>query len=201
MGISSRKSEAARALDTLEFRSEADWETWLRRNHARKQGIWLVFSRKGAGGRSMSYDQALDDALAFGWIDSIIKRIDARKYARMFSPRRPWSIWSGRNIARVNRLIKEGRMTEWGLDAFVKRTPEISLSEKLNAEGVRIPQDDFEEALIANRKAWANFNKFTPNYRKKYFVWIAAAKKAETRKRRIAEAVDLISRNVKALLK
>jgi uncharacterized protein YdeI (YjbR/CyaY-like superfamily) len=186
--------------ETLEVTRGSDWRTWLRKHHGRKEGVWLIFRKDESGRQSISYDEALDEALAYGWIDSIVKRIDQQKYARKFTPRRPWSIWSKSNIERVKRLQKEGRMTKSGLHAFAKRTAEISLLEKFNAEGVKIPSD-LREALRRNKKAWSNFNHFAPSYRKRYLIWISAAKPPETRKKRIAESVLLISRNVKALLK
>ena len=176
------------------------WRSWLRRNHLRESGIWLVFHRKGTAEASLTYDEALNEALAYGWIDSTIRRIDETRYARKFTPRRPLSIWSKLNIDRVERLTEEGRMTRWGLAAFEKRTSEISLEEKFKIEGVRIPQD-FEDYLRNNKKAWKNFERFTPSYRRRYLIWISGAKTPETRAKRIAEAVDLVSRNVKALLK
>ena len=141
-----------------------------------------------------------DEALAYGWIDSVIRKIDDKKYARKFTPRKPWSIWSSLNISHLNRLKKEGRMTKRGLEAFAKRTGEISQMEKINALGIKVPSD-LIEALKKNKTAWANFQKFTPGAKKRYLIWISDAKRPETRKKRVDEAVVLISRNVKNLLK
>lgn len=185
-------------LEALEVEDEARWRSWLATNHQSSQGVWLVFRKKGV--KSLSYDEAIDGALAYGWIDSLVRKIDDVRYGRKFTPRKPWSIWSSLNISRVERLRTEGRMTKWGLEAFAKRTSEISALERINAEGVKIPAD-LEEALRANAKAWNNYEKFAPSHRKRYAIWISAAKKPETRKMRIAEAVDLISQNVKDLLK
>jgi uncharacterized protein YdeI (YjbR/CyaY-like superfamily) len=187
-------------LETLETDSARDWRAWLQRNHLNKREVWLVFYKERLKARSVSYDEALDEALAYGWIDSLIRKIDEKKYARKFTPRRPGSIWSRINVDRVNRLVKEGRMTEWGLEAFSKRTGKISMMEKVSAEGVTIPAD-LESALRKDKIAWNNFEKFTIGYRKKYLVWISSAKRAETRKKRIGEAVLMISRNVKNLPK
>jgi uncharacterized protein YdeI (YjbR/CyaY-like superfamily) len=187
-------------LKTLDVEASADWRSWLRKNHATSEEIWLVFHRKTVAKPSISYDDAIDEALAYGWIDSIIKKIDDQNYARKFTPRRPGSIWSRPNIGRVKRLGREGRMTRWGLEAFEKRTGEISLLEKFNTEPIQVPED-LLKALKNNREARANFERFTPSYRKRYLMWISAAKRPETRRRRIDEAVILISRNVKALLK
>lgn len=148
----------------------------------------------------MTYDEALDEALAHGWIDSIIRRIDDWSYVRKFTPRQPWSIWSSSNISRVERLKREGRMTKRGLEAFAKRTGEKSMLEKVNREGISVSKD-LEDALRKNKKAWANFGKFAPSHRKRYLIWIGAAKRPETRKKRIDEAVVLISENLRNLLK
>jgi uncharacterized protein YdeI (YjbR/CyaY-like superfamily) len=169
-------------------------------NHLTKEGIWLIFHRTSSGTPTISYEDAVDEALAFGWIDSIIKRIDGKKYARKFTPRRPGSVWSKSNIARVERLRREGRMTVWGTEAYEKRTGEISLLERFNAQGVSLPKD-FEAALRVNKQAWENFERMAPSHRKRYLIWIAGAKRPETRHRRIAEAVLLVGKNVKDLLK
>lgn len=187
-------------MEKLDIATAADWRSWLDKHHLTKPEIWLVFHRQGSGVRSISYGDALDEALAYGWIDSVIRRIDDEKYARKFTPRKPWSIWSSLNISHVNRLKKGGRMTKWGLEAFAKRTGEISQMEKINAEGVKVPSD-LTEALKENKTAWKNFQEFTPGYKKRYVIWISGAKRPETRKKRIDEAIMLISRNVKNLLK
>jgi uncharacterized protein YdeI (YjbR/CyaY-like superfamily) len=196
----SRGWKSALHLKMLDVRSVNEWRAWLNINHLTCEGVWLVFHRKTEGGPSITYDEAIDEALAYGWIDSIIKKIDNQRYARKFTPRRPRSIWSRSNTERVNRLSREGRMTEMGLEAFEKRTSEISLLEKFKSEPIRVPED-LLEALKKNKEAQANFERFTPSYRKRYVMWISAAKRPETRRKRVDEAVLLISRNVKALLK
>jgi uncharacterized protein YdeI (YjbR/CyaY-like superfamily) len=187
-------------LKALDVESAADWRSWLRNNHLSSEGVWLIFHRKQLAEPSISYDEAIEEALAFGWIDSVIKKIDDRRYARKFTPRRPGSIWSSSNIERVNRLSREGRMTKSGLEAFEKRTGKSSLLQKFKTGPIEIPED-LLEALKKNRVAWANFQHFSPSYRKRYLMWISAAKRPETRGRRIDLTVLLISRNVKALLK
>ena len=159
-----------------------------------------MFHKKDSGEKSISYEDALDEALAFGWIDSFIKKLDERRFVRKFTPRRPWSMWSKLNIVRVEKLAGEGRMTRWGLEAFEKRTREISLLDKINADSIRIPHD-FEDCLRKNKKAWEYFERFSSSYRKRYLIWISRTKTPETRAKRITEAVDLVSRNMKAPLK
>jgi len=187
-------------LVSLNVTKATEWHSWLEENHTKEKGVWLVFHKQGMP--TITYDEALDEALAFGWIDSIIKRIDDKSYVRKFTPRRPSSIWSSSNIARIERLKREGRMKSAGLEAFAKRTDEVSLLERFNgnAKEVKVPPD-LVKALRRNKTAWANFEHFAPSHRKRYLMWITAAKKPETRKKRIAEAVILIAGNLKDLLK
>jgi uncharacterized protein YdeI (YjbR/CyaY-like superfamily) len=187
-------------LKTLDVSTAADWRYWLDKHHLAKTEIWLVFHRKGSNTTSITYGEALDEALAYGWIDSVIRKLDDEKYVRKFTPRRPESIWSRLNISHVNRLKKEGRMTKWGLEAFAKRTGEISLMEKTKAENAKIRRD-LTEALKKNKTAWNNFQEFTLSHKKRYLIWISGAKKPDTRRKRVDEAVLLISRNLKSLLK
>ena len=177
-----------------------EWRDWLSEHHLTKQEAWLVFHRRGSGVQSISYDEALDEALAYGWIDSIIKKLDDRRYARRFTPRRPGSIWSKLNVERVNRLKREGKMTVWGLKAFEMRTGKISLLDQAKEGRISMPPE-FETELKKNSLAWANYQRIAPSHRKRYLIWIAGAKRPETRERRVAEAVGLIAKNVKELLK
>ena len=187
-------------LETLDVDRATDWRSWLKKNHLGKEGVWLVFYKKDSGHPTISYDEAVDEALAFGWIDSIIKKIDEKRFARKFTPRRPGSIWSKYNLTRVKELNGDGKMTRWGLEAYARRTGEVSLLERFNTKTIRVPKD-LDDALRKNDLAWSNFQKFGRSHRKRYLMWISAAKKPETRKRRIAEAVLLIARNEKNLLK
>jgi uncharacterized protein YdeI (YjbR/CyaY-like superfamily) len=172
----------------------------LEGHRLKKDGVWLVFYKKTSRRSTVSYEDALDGALAYGWIDSMIKRIDDLRYARKFTPRRPGSIWSKSNIDRVRALREGGMMTVWGLRAFDRRTGKVSLAVKFDAKEMTVPLD-FEEALRSSGKARDNFANFAPSYRRRYLLWISAAKGPATRQRRITEAVELISRNVKNLLK
>jgi uncharacterized protein YdeI (YjbR/CyaY-like superfamily) len=187
-------------LKTLDAEGAEGWHGWLETHHLDSPGVWLVFYRQGLGAKSISYAEAVDAALAYGWIDSMIKRLDGRRYARKFTPRRPGSIWSNLNIERVQALIHEGKMTRWGLEAFEGRTGKVSLLERFNAGEVAVPIE-FEAALRKNKRAWSNYQRMAPSHRKRYLLWISGAKKPATRERRIAEAVRLVARNVKDLLK
>jgi uncharacterized protein YdeI (YjbR/CyaY-like superfamily) len=187
-------------LKTLRVKNDYEWRSWLQQNHLVEKGVWLVFYKKGAGESGPTYDEAVDGALCFGWIDSVIKKIDDYEYVRKFTPRRPGSIWSKSNIRRVERLTKEDRMTEYGLMPFKERGNEISIAERFKAKEPPFPPE-FLSALRNNARAWRNFQKLAPGYRKRYLMWITSAKATETRTRRIEEAVGLIAKNLKSLLK
>ena len=190
--------EGVEVLEVLDVTDAKGWRAWLRSNHLAKKGVWLVFHKGGMP--SITYDDALDGALAYGWIDSVIKKLDEARYARRFTPRRPGSVWSALNVGRISRLRREGRMTKWGLRAFSERSAETSSLEKFDSGELPFPKD-LERALRRNNRAWANYLQMAPNHRKRYFVWVSDAKRPETRERRIAEAVRLIASNVKDLLK
>ena len=134
--------------------------------------------------QSVDYDESVDWALCYGWIDSLIKKIDDQKYARKFTPRKVGSIWSKSNIDRVERLIKEGKMTEYGLALFVERNNKISFAEKFKVEEPPFPPEFFK-TIKKNKEAWQNFQKFSPSHKRQYQMWITSAKKADTRDRRI----------------
>lgn len=174
-------------------KTRSAWRTWLARNHNRgANGIWLVFYRRGSPQPSLDYEEAVEEALCYGWIDSIIKKADGQKYLRKFTPRKANSEWSALNKRRVASLTREGRMTKHGLAKIeaAKRLgnwktdprPELSLN----------TPDDFQKALRQNSKAMAFFDRLAPSYRKQFLGWIEVAKRPETRERRIHESVTLL---------
>ena len=170
-----------------------EWRKWLKQNHRKVDEVWLVFYKKGAGEQSLDYDSALDEALCYGWIDSIIKKIDDTKYARKFTPRNEVSKWSEINKKRVERLIKDGRMTEAGL-AVVKAAKANGCWDKSDRPPT-IPKVSPELiiALKRNKKAAANFDQLAPSHQKQYIMWIATAKRPET-KRKAHQGSDCSSR-------
>jgi uncharacterized protein YdeI (YjbR/CyaY-like superfamily) len=177
------------------------WRDWLSKNHTTKAGIWLIFYKKVTSRPTIAYEAAVEEALCFGWIDSIIKKIDATKYARKFTPRSDKSKWSQLNKKRADKMTKEGRMTEIGLAKIriAKKTglwdrddrPQISLDIPL----------EFAKALALNKRAKENFEKLAPTYRKHYIGWITVAKRPETKKRRIKESISLLEKGKKLGLK
>lgn len=189
-------------MNTLELNSIPEWRTWLAENHDSVTEIWLVFYKKASGLPTLKYKETLDEALCYGWVDSLIKKIDEQRYVRKFTPRRDDSGWSLVNKTRVEELIAEGRMTEYGLtkvDAGKKSGAWDSPTTK--------PEMDFEipaelaHALEENPEAAQFFESLAKTYRKQYIAWIATAKRPETRARRTAEAIKLLSEGKKLGLK
>ena len=182
--------------------TRGQWRRWLAENHGREgHGVWLVFNKKGAGRPSLEYEESVEEALCFGWIDSVIKRIDDRTYCRKFTPRKDGSGWSNTNKRRVEKIIREGRMTEFGL-AKIKAAKRSGNWER-NPRPVidlGIPQE-LSEAFARNRKAKDFFEKLAPTYRKHFIGWIVTAKRSGTRAKRVKESLALLARGEKLGLK
>lgn len=183
---------------TIYIKTRSSWRSWLEKYHDREKDVWLIFYKKHTGKACISYNDAVEEALCFGWIDSIVKRLDDERFTQKFSPRKESSVWSESNRKRVQKMIEEGRMTDAGraklTDAFYASSAE-PVRKKLP-----VPPD-FKAALVANKKAGENFNNFAPGYQQNYIRWITSAKREETRTKRIAEAVQLIADNTKVLMK
>jgi uncharacterized protein YdeI (YjbR/CyaY-like superfamily) len=109
------------SMKTLEVKGGEEWKRWLKQFHLMEREVWLVFYKKDSGKTTVTYEEAVDAALCFGWIDSAIRKMDDHRYARRFTPRKPNSDWSKSNIERLEKLKKEGKMTEWGLASFRKK--------------------------------------------------------------------------------
>jgi uncharacterized protein YdeI (YjbR/CyaY-like superfamily) len=179
------------------FPDRRKWRAWLAKNHDRHREAWLVFYKPHAGKPSLSYDAAVEEALCYGWIDSIIRRVDDERYVRKFTPRTNSGRWSESNLKRVRKLVEAGLMTDIGLakmDAGVQ--PTLSPTKQFtNAPAF------FKRALTANPKARRNFMRMADSYRRMFVGWVCTAKKAETRQRRMREAIQKLERNEKLGLK
>ncbi len=182
--------------EPLDFRSAAEWRKWLRRNHAKSQGEWVYMYKKLAKS-GLRYPEALDEALCFGWIDGQIHAVDQDKFRQRWTPRRKGSIWSLVNRTKVRRLTAEGRMAEAGLAAVraAKRGGKWQ-SVYTSRTAPELPAD-LRKALKKVPEAWRNFDKFAPTYRNMYIGWVADAKQAETRRRRVAAVVRRACENRK----
>ncbi len=174
------------------------WRMWLKKNHKAKKEIWLIYYKKHTGKPRIPYDDAVEEALCFGWIDSTVKRIDDEKYAQQFTPRSNKSNWSELNIERARKMMREGGMTKAGLAKFDETKKIIQKEKKAKAAKKRLViPPDLKKALLINRKAWENFNDFAPSYKRLYVGWITDAKKQETREKRIRQTVERSVQNKK----
>lgn len=187
-----RPPPPARPLPRRLFKTAAQWRTWLERNHDRHKGIWLVYYKKSSGKSSVTYSEALDEGLCYGWIDSIVKRVDAERYMQKWTPRHPGSIWSAANKTRVARLQAAGRMAPAG-SARVDAARRDGSWDRLNAveEIVRtaaVPED-LKAALAADPAVLEKFERLAPSRKKLWAWWVISAKRPETRARRIAATV------------
>jgi uncharacterized protein YdeI (YjbR/CyaY-like superfamily) len=174
------------------FKTRSAWRAWLARNHDKAKGIWLSYYKKGSGKKSVTYEEALQEALCYGWIDSTVGRLDAEKYKQRYTPRNLKSVWSPSNKARVEKLIADGLMAPPGL-AKVEAAKRSGSWDILNdveriGRGAEIPAD-LLEALAKDGRARQVFEKRPPSEKKLWAYWILSAKKPETRARRIEETV------------
>lgn len=189
------------STDEFYCAGQEEWRGWLVENHNASDGVWLVFYKKHTGKKCISYEDAVDEALCFGWIDSIVKRVDDERYLRKFTPRKSGSVWSEANKRRVERLILEGRMTKVGLSR-VKEAKESGewFKRRVRAKELKVPPS-MEKALKANKKALENFKSLAPSHRRQFVGWVVNAKREKTRKRRLTEAIGILERGEKLGLK
>jgi uncharacterized protein YdeI (YjbR/CyaY-like superfamily) len=173
------------------FRNRAAWRAWLAANHSRKDELWLVYYKKGSGRRSVTYMEALEEALCFGWIDSTVNAVDAERYAQRWTPRKDKSIWSARNKAIVARLEAGGLMTAAGKAKILTAKRNGSWHAIDAVDVVLDPPRDFLDAL-ARAEAGAAFDRLPATPKKLFVGWIIQAKRPETRARRIDIAVRMI---------
>ena len=181
----------------VEPRSRAEWRRWLRSNHRRATGAWLVLHRASSPDATVSYDEAVEEALCFGWIDSRTDRVDEHRRRQLFTPRKRGSGWSRSNKERVARMIADGKMAAAGLEVVEAAKADGSWSLLDAVEALEVPED-LAAVLAKNATARRHFEGFTPGARKQILYWIATAKRAETRQRRIAETVRLAAKGLRA---
>jgi uncharacterized protein YdeI (YjbR/CyaY-like superfamily) len=186
-------------METFYITNRKDWRVWLRKNHKKKNEVWLVYYKKHTGKPRIPYNDAVEEALCYGWIDSIIKRVDDEKYVRKFTPRRPGSRWSKLNIERAKKMIDQKKMTKPGLVLFKKRLARYIPGKPALPAKINIPADLWC-ALAKNKIAMENFKRFAHGYKRTYLMYINAAKKKETRARRIKKVVELAGKNIKAAM-
>jgi uncharacterized protein YdeI (YjbR/CyaY-like superfamily) len=173
------------------------WRHWLELNHTRTSGVWLVSYKKGTGKPRIEYDEAVEEALCFGWVDSKPNKLDAERPLLWFAPRKAGTGWSRPNKLRVERMMQAGLMSEAGLRKVEQAKSDGSWSKLDAVEDLMIP-DDLVQALAGQPQATACFERFPRSAKRGILEWIANARTPQTRARRIAETATLASRNERA---
>lgn len=179
-------------MKTLLVRTLEEWRAWLEKHHGSESEVWLIFHKQHTSVPSIDYKDALDEALCFGWIDSLVKRLDDRRFARKFTARRPDSRWSSVNRKRYGELKAGGRLKPAG----IARSP---TNRGYDPPPARMPLPAKLPAYIAGalRKqpaALRHFEALPPSQRRRYVAWIETAKREETKLRRLKEAIGLLAR-------
>ena len=190
-------------MELLKVQDRDQWRSWLADHHQSVSVIWLVFWKKHTGRTCISYDHSVAEALCFGWVDSLVKRIDDDCYARKFTPRKPGSKWSKINRERAIRMMDEGRMRPAGqalVDA-AKASGAWDNPVSQPATDTVIMPEELADQLAANSAARSFFDSLAPSHKRKVKAWIGSAKRNETRVRRAAEAVRLLANGEKPGMK
>jgi uncharacterized protein YdeI (YjbR/CyaY-like superfamily) len=168
-------------MKTLYVENRDEWRSWLEANSQRASEVWLVYYKKDSGRPRVAYGDAVEEAICFGWVDSKIRKLDEKRFAQLFTPRNPRSKWSPSNVARAERMIREGKMTEAGSQVFDPRNQTPALPTRLPAP--------LETQFKRHETAWKNFQHFPPAYQRMTVGWVASAKKEETQLRRLSQLI------------
>jgi uncharacterized protein YdeI (YjbR/CyaY-like superfamily) len=177
-------------MKPLFFPTPDDFRRWLAENHASAKELIVGFYRKGTGRPSITWPESVDEALCYGWIDGVRRKIDDESYSNRFTPRKSGSNWSLINIRRAQELIREGRMQPAGLKAFEARDPEKSGMYSFEQRTSAKLDPDAQAQFRANGKAWKFFQSQPPGYRKTAIYWVVSAKREETRAKRLKTLID-----------
>jgi uncharacterized protein YdeI (YjbR/CyaY-like superfamily) len=181
------------------FPTAAEFRAWLAQHGSTFSHLIVGFYKVGSGKPSLTWPESVDEALCFGWIDGVRKRIDDVSYLIRFTPRKPQSVWSSVNIARAEALIAEGRMQSVGLKAYERRTERKSSVYSYEQAGV-LGFDPVESRLFQqNKEAWAYFERQPPSYRRTMIYWVVSAKQPATRDRRLAKLIESCASGVRLL--
>jgi len=184
-------------MDTLFFKTRAEWRLWLMENHKSVSEIWIIYLKKHTKRQSVTYNDAVEEALCFGWIDSLVKSIDSESYMQKYTPRKNNSVWSDVNRKRVEKMIREKKMTSAGLEkvevAKKNGNWDLAYSSKIK---YAIPIE-FTKALQDNIVANSFFRKLSPSHQNTYVGYIVTAKRSETRINRIKKVIGLLEKGTK----
>jgi uncharacterized protein YdeI (YjbR/CyaY-like superfamily) len=183
-------------LETFYPKSRNEWREWLQDNHDKKQSIWLIYFKKKSNIPTVSYSDAVDEALCFGWIDSKSKPVDEEKFMQFFSKRKANSVWSKINKEKIDRLTKEGLMTKAGFEIIETAKQNGYWTILDDAEALIIPAD-LEEEFQRRQNAKEYFMSLSRSDKRNILQWLTLAKRQETRQKRITEIAELASQNLK----
>lgn len=164
--------------------SRQSWRSWLRRNHATASGVWVVYSKRSTGRQPLSYDAAVEEALCWGWIDSLTRSIDDRSYRQLYTPRKPRSPWSALNKRRAAAMIKAGKMTEAGM-ARIREAKRLGTWTALSKVDRLIVPSDLAAALRSSARARSGYASWPASTKRGVLWWLHAAKRPETRTKRL----------------
>src|SRR5437870_3308178 len=182
-------------LPRVQPKSRKAWRAWLQKHHAASSGVWLVYAKKQSGLQSLTYNDAVEEALCFGWIDSKINPIDDTFYMQVFTPRKLKSGWSALNKARVERLLAAGLMTAAGLLVVKAAKDSGTWNATKHVEEMTIPPD-LEKAIKANPDASRNWVSYSPSRRQGVLYRLAGAKRPDTRARYLQDIIENMARNL-----
>lgn len=185
--------------ESIEFypRNRQAWRNWLQKNHATKQSVWLIMYKKSSGKPTILYNEVVEEALCFGWIDSVPRKRDAESSFLYISVRKAKSGWSALNKTRIEKLLRENKMAAAGLQKIEAAKKDGSWSALDKIEALEMPAA-LQKALTRNKKALAHFNGFPSSVRKQLFLWVESAKTPVTKEKRITEIVTLAEKNIRA---
>lgn len=181
----------------LYFKNAQEWREWLHENHSISIGVELVFYKVESTKESMRWEEAVQVALCYGWIDSTVRKIDDEKRKQSFGPRKDKSVWSKLNKSYIEKLIAENLMHESGLAKIEIAKQNGSWTSLDAVENHEIPED-LQQAFYNNKVAFTNYQNFSKGYRKSYLYWLNQAKREQTRKTRIEEIIKLCEANIKS---
>jgi uncharacterized protein YdeI (YjbR/CyaY-like superfamily) len=184
-------------LNSIHPKTRAEWREWLSEHHTQAEGVWVISFKKASGKPRLEYDEAVEEALCFGWVDSKANKLDDERAMLWFAPRRRGAGWSKLNKGRVEKLIAAGLMTPAGLSKVEAAKQDGSWNALDAVEALEIPPD-LAAALAANEAAQQYFDAFPRSVKRAILEWIAGAKKPETRAKRIDETVASAAKNIRA---
>lgn len=183
--------------EILYFKNAHEWRKWLHNNHNLSKGVHLVFYKVSSANESMRWEDAVQVAICYGWIDSTVRKMDEERRRQLFTPRKDKSVWSKLNKNYVEKLTADNLMHESGLKKIETAKKNGSWQSLDTVESLEMPKD-LEMAFAKNKSALDNYHNFSPSYRKNYLYWLNQAKREETRQSRIEQIVKFCEQNIKS---